>query len=557
MFSEELHEKARLALLLHDTRLAGTTLEQLYERDPHDAKTIRLLFQYHALQSDIEGMRQLWLKVSNKGEKIPSEILEEISWTIIRMSAKAPHPRIRAEALFAAAGTQDARGMQVLHAFLFDQNESVQELALQVATAYPDAPIQERASELLQKASPGVKLAAARLFVAQKSARAKDVLEALLTDESLSEDDQVEVSFLLAQQADSLDPELFSKALRDRRPNVRMLAASYALQHPSTAAITMVVSLLSDPSAGVRIRAMEAVGVWQKFLSVEDMNRMVVAGRTHIQSSQKDAITAAWLLCTCEDPQIRKEGSEALLSFLKGSPERMRMACSLIIKLGAQGVPLAYQALSCTHDNICRLNLAAFLLRHRQYVHEAACILRQTLVGYTTLLEMESENSMFVRPSQGFHHPTIPRLPESQDLFVRLQLTALQCYAGEKIEKKDIEKIMGDRAWGATVFAAGFLFAEFSSSLEEVLTPLLSHETETVRVQAALLLATVGKSKSAAKILWEQYEIASKEGKEALLLGFGALPFEQVSEKIAPVLFDPSPVLRTRAAGALLASLYH
>ena len=89
-----------------------------------------------------------------------------------------------------------------------------------------------------------------------------------------------------------------------------------------------------------------------------------------------------------------------------------------------------------------------------------------------------------------------------------------------------------------------------------MLTPLLASPIETVRIQATLLLTLMTESQSATDILCEEFDRASKEGKETLLLGFAALTSEKTMEKLTPLLFERSPILQTRAAGVLLCSLY-
>lgn len=555
--ANEQHERARLALSLHDTSMASVIIEQLYAADPKDTHTLQLLFRYLSQTKDLEAMRQLWVKIDQNKIQLPSETLEHIAWTVIATSARANHPRIRAEALFSAAGTQDVRAVSLLLSFLFDPHEYIQELALQVAERYPDAPVQARAVELTQSAFPKIKIAAARLLVAQKAASACSVLQQMLTDENLSEEDRVEVATLLAQISEKVDSEFVHQCIHDQRPAVRILAATCASRMPSAESTSMMLPLLDDPSIGVRRQAMVSIGLWKDLLSQEEQKFVAERSFSLLHSPSRDvAATAAWLLCLSTEAKEQEEGATFLLSLIRGSAEQARLACSKIVCLGMRGVELAHRAIPQTTDPLCQMNLSAFLLRHRAYVQEAAKMLKSALSAYPSLLEGDEE-VLWIGPSKIAHHPAIPRLPESQDLLIRLQLTSLQCYAGEPVEKQNIEKVLSDRAWGSTVAAAGLIFSEFSSSLDEVLTPLLSHEIEIVRVQAALLLATIGKSHKAANILWEQFEVASKEGKEALLLGFGSLPPEQVSKKLVPLLFDSSPIIRTRAAGALLASLYH
>ena len=206
-------------------------------------------------------------------------------------------------------------------------------------------------------------------------------------------------------------------------------------------------------------------------------------------------------------------------------------------------------------DPLTKLNLATHLLFHRKNSPEAAEALRLCL---SSSLIGEYSDGLFswIGPSLLFHHPAIPRLPESQDLFLRLQLLALRQYSGQPIPKEEVESMLNDRAFGVSAEAASFLFQEFAHSLDEVLSPLLSHETEGIRIQAALLLTIISKSQQAATVLAQQYEKASREGKETIILGFSCLPASQTMKYLLPLLFDPSPVLRTRAAGALVASMY-
>ena len=134
-------------------------------------------------------------------------------------------------------------------------------------------------------------------------------------------------------------------------------------------------------------------------------------------------------------------------------------------------------------------------------------------------------------------------------------MLALLHYSGEEVCPKDLETILHERTIGLSAATAQFLFQEMLP-LEEVLSPLLTHSEEMVRVQAALLLAIFSRSKKAALTLLEEYQKASKAGKEVLLLGFSILPANKTRDLLFPLLFDQSQTLRTRAAGVFLCSCY-
>jgi hypothetical protein len=556
-------EKISLSLALHDTRQTYLLLEelkQIHSDLTSDPEALALLFDYLAEIQDIEGMRILYEKVqTSEGLSIPQATLEHIAWVNITSASRAYHPKIRAEALLAAAESQDVRGMRIIKSMITDSHQGIQQIALQLAASYPDEPIQQKAEEIARFDIPEAKLAAARLLAMQKAPRAKTVLASLLVDETLSEEDQVEVASLLAHLKEEVDFEWLQKAVIDRRPAIRALAASSVLEAPTKERLLALLPLLGDPSANVKKCAFQTLGIWQSLIP-ETALQIIQVWTSHLQSPSFDlSAVAAWalLLSTNDDAKIKACAwfENALLHMTK---EKALIAASHLIKTGNAGLPLTSTLIAKVQDPLTRINLAQYLLYHRKNVEEASEILRTSIAATTTLLGECSDGvfSWFGASSLP-HHPEIPRLPESQDLFLRLQLLAVRCYSEQPIPREEVETMLNDRGWGISGAAAAFLFQEFGHSLDEILTPLLSHPTETVRIQAALLLTFVSRSQQAAKVLAEQYEKASREGKEAIILGFSCLPSARTKQYLIPLLFDPSPSLRTRAAGALLCSMYY
>ena len=547
-------EKIRLFLSLHDTRGAFLMLEELRNSErASDPETLALSFEYLATISDIEGMRKLYDTICIP---LPEDTLEKIAWAVIKASSKAYHPKIRAEALFAAAMTHDAKGMAILNTMLDDPHQDVQQMAIQLAIRFPDEPIQQHVINLCSSGPPPIKLASAQLLATQKARKAPIILQKLLIDSSLSEDDQVNVASLLSSLKEDLDLHWLAKTVQDPRPAMRALAASSVLNVPSKEGLKIILPLANDTSIQVKQVAFEALGLWQSLLS-EDISSLHSLFENHLSSSSISlSATAAWALLLGNAHEKAAVWFENSMTSV--SKEERLIATSHLVSTGKQGLALAKRLLKVIEDPMCQLNISAYLLYHRYDVQEAAAILQKALMQYTSLLsEQKSGLFSFLGPSTIPHHPAMPRLPESQDLLIRLELLALRCYTDQHVDKFEIEKMLNDRAWGISASAAGFLFQEMAPSFDEVLSPLLSHPTEGVRIQAALLLTIFSKSQHAAAVLQEQYEKASKEGREALLIGFSSLPSSKTLPYLSPLLFDLSPSIRTRAAGALLASMYH
>jgi hypothetical protein len=558
-WQQEAHD-ITVSLALHDTKGACLQLERLREPTEgfvNDPEIFALALEYLAQVQDTASMKILWDKASERGQVIlPRETIEHIAWSLIESSSTAYHPLVRAESLLAAAASQDARGMHILHHLLNDQHQGVQQMALELAMHYPDESIQRRVEEIARTGLPDAKVAAAHVLAQQKAPHAAATLHSMLYDESLSEDDLLEVAALTARLNTTVDPAWVRQTVTDPNPALRALAASSVLSCPSKEGLLLLLPLLADTTTIVKKSAFQALGLWQALIP-EAREALIQAWRQALPSPSTDlAAIAAWALLLSYDNEAQHDATawfdQAIASPSQG---KALIATSRLVSSGTAGLCIAQALLSKIQEPYVVINLASYLLLHRSHGPEAAEALQQTL---SSQMLGEHADGLFswIGPSLLIHHPAIPRLPESQDLLIRLQLLALRRYANQPVSRDEVEHMLSDRAFGVSAQAASFVFQEFACSLDEVLSPLLTHETEAVRIQAALLLTLISKSQRAAMALADQYEKASRAGKESIILGFGVLPIDKTQPYLVPLLFDASPVLRTRAAGALVTSLY-
>jgi len=558
LFSEMTTEKkCGLALALHDTQQMALVLKKLKEEAPHSPATIHLFLEYFIETANFSAIHYMREEARKENVSISKETLEKLAWKILERAAIASHPRIRAEAAWSAASTYDARGMAILAMLLDDPNEEIQLAALQLAHGYPDHTIQKKAKRLLKMGSPAIKIAATELLIHQQPSKISQHISPLLHDPTLPENAQIYLASLIASLTDQLDITWIQKSIEDPHPAIRSLASTALLSHPDPTLLPLLFPLLSDPSANVREVTIKTLGTWQQLLSREKQEKF-----QYILTSilEKDpviyAATAGWALLLSPNHNAQEQAAQWFLHILQTEKPASHLACARLIHTGKAGVEIAFQAMQETKDPIIKINLASFLLMHRLYCEKARCALREGLADYSSILGEHNELFSWIGPSTLPHSPMIPRLPESEDLRLRLQLIALTYYAQQPIDKTTVEKMLYDQAWGIPAAAALFLFQEFASDIEEVLSPMLAHEIETVRLQAALLLAISCPSTKNASMLYEEYKKASKQGKEILLLGFATLPIEQAQEVLTPLLCDSSEILRTRAAGAFLYALY-
>jgi len=535
-------ERFSLSLSLEDMRQARLLLDSMASTDS--------TFSYLAALENIEELRTLWKK---EQPKLSQETVEAICWAIIRNASQSYHPKLRAESLLATSLHSDARNIPLLVRLLHDSHPTIQELALQLSEHYLDEPIQEAIFELAQSASTEIRVAAASLLSKQRARSAAPLIEEMLHDDTFSQKDRIRLINSLARLQRELNLSWLENATKDPQPEIRALACCKVQREPSKRAIETVLPLLEDESSLVLECALETLGLWQHLIPEQSEKLHIWYSKVLNSSSIKLQSLAAWALFLSNG-----EGGEWFTEMILNKPApQSHIACAHFIKTGTKGLSLAEAFLNKAQDPIIKINLAAYLLSHRNGIQIAAKTLHNALQTTFFLLEETGESFFsWISKTTIPHTPLMPRLPESHDLLVRLQLLALQCYSGEPISKESVETMLKDRAWGIPLAAAGFIFQELAPSLEEVLFPLLESTEETIRIQAALLLVLFSQSEQAATILWDQFEKASKEGKETLVLGFSTLSFEKTKDHLTPLLFDASPSIRTRAAGALLASLY-
>lgn len=514
------------------------------------------VFELLAATHNFPEMQRVWAE-RPQGFCLPAQTIEAVAWEVVQYAAQSQHPKLRFEATLAGVMSQDAKGVGILEKMLADTHQGVQAFALECAPFFSDERVQKRLESLVYEGSTEVQLQAARALAFQEAPAANRALQFLLGNETLSEVDQAQIAFLIGRLSKEVDCAWVQECCSNANPLVRAIAPSAVLNTPTPESLNALLPLLADTSNLVRTQAIQTLGLWQARIPEGG-----AAIRTRCLDLLSDpcpklAAVAAWALSLSLDEAAQQKALSWLAGAITAKPgEAALWACACLCKTGSVGLSVAEAALPRS-DPLCALNLAVYLLSHRRAMPLAEKTIETALAQQKALLDTHAAGLFsWIGRSTLPHHPIIPRMPESEDLLTRLNLVALRAYCGTELIRKDVEPMLKDRGWGVSSAATSLLFQELPDSLEDLLRPLLTHELETVRVQAALLLSMIPGSAIAPKVLEEEFKKASKDGKESLLIGFANLPFAEASLYLTPLLFDPSDCIRTRAAGALLASLY-
>lgn len=539
----------------HDLLAPESLVKNIAKQPP---ETITMLFELCCKAQDVQGLSALFQKTQEKKEILFTDsLLETIAWANIFHSASSYHPKIRFEALLAAAMSNDAKGVMLISAFLNDPQEKVAKFAQEIACHFPDERIQKHAMKLLKTGSSVEKVAAAKILSTHKMPGIEVELRKLLEDEEFSEEDLRQVSSYLAAVVDDLTEEQLLFFVLDKKAALRMFAIEYAIQRPSQMSIEAILPLLDDPNIFIQKETLVALALWQQLLGeealeeIDDIDSYLSSPNVHLASN------AACVMLLSEDVSFQETASSWFAdTIVHTSSEEALIATSRLLKTGKNGVPILKELLYEENlDPICKLNIAISLLEKREEISYA-----NQIVKYFPIKQLLSEESdsifSWIGKTSIEHDPLNPRLPESADLLLRLQFLALRSYANLPIEKSECERILYERSYGVSATAIGFMFSEIEPSLEKMFEELLLHHIEEIRIQAAYLYAMICKSEKAACIIAKEYEKASKEGKEILLPAYGIIPIQITKPFLTPLLFDASPSIRTKAAGAVISSLY-
>jgi HEAT repeat protein len=160
----------------------------------------------------------------------------------------------------------------------------------------------------------------------------------------------------------------------------------------------------------------------------------------------------------------------------------------------------------------------------------------------------------FIGPATGHHVAGISRLPETEDLMLRLELYSMVATCDIDIQKP-LRAYLKDRTWGISSQSATLLMQENHLFIDE-LSGLLADDSQEVALQAAFILASYTQDEEALKVLRSAYPTASRQMKEYILYAMSSIGAKSELAFLVEVLNEPFETLRISAARGILLSLY-
>jgi HEAT repeat protein len=311
-----------------------------------------------------------------------------------------------------------------------------------------------------------------------------------------------------------------------------------------------LIPLLQDASPDVRLQALYSLGLLKVDIDKKELLPLLE------DSSPYVAITAAWLATVKE----WQEGPAYFRKWLQHPhADFSRTASAALSVTGRAGVPLMLEVLKTHPDSYVRANLAIGLIGEQTEVLFACDSLDSIFFTEQTKLWMWDERTPFrsLSPSLVTHIDQVPNYPFVVDQLTRLEILSMLSVMQYPKAQDAVKGFLKNKSWGVSGAAAGALLEEGDEEALNLVRGLLQEKDQAIRVQAALLLALLGKDPVAVKMLQEVYAEVDREMKIHILEALGRVGDPESIPFLVDILKEPFQLLRVVAASALIQSLYH
>lgn len=557
---ETLKKRVYAHLLIADRRSAVEEAKRGLVSYP-DSKPLQMAYirALCEMGNEIEAMQQ-WEQTAGlfEEEKSNRRILETLAWGVLTKGESSSQLNVRLSALLGAAFTNDAKAIPLLLQQLQSSNALLRSVAVKLAQSFPDAPIKEEIARLLSEEKLWyVRLEVIRAVGVLGLRHLKAELKEIIGDSRALFEEKASAIVALVSMYDRIDRNELLTLVQSDRSGLRQLAAEVIAHLNLNADLDLLLPLLSDTSAEVRISALNTLALLrvQKIgsLSVKELIR-----ENSDASSPEVAITAAYVLLLLDE----KEGEKRLGVWLKSENEKWRrMASAALAVSGKYGLPLILKEIRETQDPYVKVNLAQGLIGQRVQVKLACDAIYEVFFKERDVLWMwETEyNPLFksLAPSRVKHIDQIPHYPAVVDQMVRLDLLSTLSIVRYSKAQKAVKSFLQTQSWGVTGTAAATLLQEGDEEGLDAVRALIEDPDEKIRVQAALILAIVGSDPSAVKVLETAYFQVDREMKVHILEALAHIGAPSSIPFLLTVLKEPFQVLRVVAASALIQCLYH
>lgn len=484
-----------------------------------------------------------------------NEIIEAMAWGVLEKAAEASCPLTRIYALLGALFSNDAKGVNILHRHLSDNNSCVRGVAVKLASHLHDAKLCDGVAELFRKEKvANVRLEAIKAVGEMKIRSTKNDLVALVGSAASTAEEKAAAIEALVAMLDTVDSAEVCRLASSDRAGLRLIACKVVALFDLENDLRYIYPLLKDTCSEVRAAAIGAFGS----VGIErfgDHRVADLAAAMLEDSDPKVAIKASWVL-TLRDPA---RGQQAFQKLLQNERQDLRiLAAGALSSCGKYGLPYMRTAFEKASDPYVKMNLAIGLLGQRSCVNQACNELCKGLMnGDERWAWQETGDFRLLVPSKMSSEESALESPTAINQLVRLDILNMVALMHYDQAQEALIRCLQQRQWGVAATAAALLLTEGDDAALELVRNVLNNSQDNVRIQAALILAMWGSDPQAISLLQQAYETADRDVKEFILESFGRIAERSTLPFLVARLQEPSQMLRILAASAILETLYN
>ncbi|MDR2539062.1 MAG: HEAT repeat domain-containing protein [Chlamydiales bacterium] len=555
---EKLKTRIYSHLLIGDALQAVQEAKKAVESFP-DSLVLRKALLYALCQfgSEVQAWDQ-WCSLCPSVQDYKKEryLIEMLSWSALNKGQSATQISVRFNTLIGATLTKDSKAIPMLLKGMRDSNALLRSTAIKLCTQFKDEVFKEELAALLKREKVWhVRLEVIRAIGTLHIYELIEPLQAMIEDPCSLAEEKTTAMMAVVEMSHQISRQKLESLIRQPRSLLRQLGAEIIAHFERTQDSDLLLQLLSDSSAEVRVSALNALAL----LRVKCIEKKPI--RNLVENCLKDssplvAITAGYLLLINQE----KVGKAALSYWLQSENLKwQRLAAAAISASGRFGVDLAFKGIHKVKDPYVRLNLCIGLIGQRAHTAVASDTIFSILSQEAGLWMWDKQtHSLFspIVPSDVTYIESIPNYPQIVDQLARLDILSILHFVQYPKALQLTKDVLQKKDWNLTA-AAAVLLQEGDEKAGELVGSLLDDPDEKVRMQAALILGLMYRDPVAVDVLQKVYPNADQRIKITILEALAQIGDANSIPFLLEVLKEPFQTLRIVAASALIQCLYH
>lgn len=546
-------------LLIGDDLQAVQEAKKAIEYFP-DSLSLRKALLYALCQfgSEMQAWDQwCYLCPSIQDYKKERHLMEMLSWNALHKGQSSMQVSVRFNTLIGATLTKDAKAIPMLLRSMRDSNALLRSSAIKLCVQFKDEVFKKELIALLKREKVWyVRLEAIRAIGALHIYELIGPLKAIIEDPSALLEEKTAAMMACVEMSSQISRQQLENLITQSRSLLRQLGAEIIAHFERTQDSDLLVQLLSDSSAEVRVSALNALAL----LRIDCIKKKSIIHLVSVcleDSSPLVAITAGYLLLINQE----KSGEIALAHWLQSENLKwQRLAAAAIAASGRFGVDLAFKSIHKAKDPYIRLNLCIGLIGQRAHTAIACDTIFSILSQESSSLWMwdKQTHALFspITPSNVTYIETIPNYPQIVDQLVRLDVLSFLNFVQYPKALQLAKDFLQKKDWNITA-AAAVLLQEGDEVASELVRSLLDDPEEKVRMQAALVLGLMYRDPVAVDVLQKVYPQVDQKMKIYILEALAQIGDASSIPFLLEILKEPFQTLRIIAASALIQCLYH